>query len=76
MRKKLLASTLILMLFLAPLSLGLAADKIFHGNKKSKKFHQQSCRYFDCQNCVTVFNSFEEAVDAGYIPCKVCKPTK
>ncbi len=51
-----------------------SSDKTYHGNKKTKKFHASSCRYFDCKNCVVVFRSRERAIRAGYTPCKVCRP--
>ena len=47
---------------------------VYHGNVNTKKFHKKSCRYFDCEACTRVFYSREEAIQAGYIPCKVCKP--
>ena len=46
----------------------------YHGNIKSKKFHKPECRYYDCKNCVSIFYSREEAIQVGYIPCKVCRP--
>jgi len=49
-------------------------DLVYHGNIKSKKFHRPSCRYYNCSNCIAVFSSREEAIKAGYVPCKVCKP--
>ena len=46
------------------------------GNASSKKFH-----YADCSAAQKIksvnrveFNSREEAVSAGYISCKICKP--
>ena len=46
------------------------------GNANSKKFH-----YADCTSAQKIkisnrveFNSREEAVNAGYIPCKKCQP--
>lgn len=47
---------------------------VYHGNVKSKKFHKPSCRYYNCKDCSIVFHSREDAINAGYIPCKVCKP--
>jgi endonuclease YncB( thermonuclease family) len=47
---------------------------VYHGNIKSKKLHQPSCRYYNCGNCTAVFSSLKEAIEAGYIPCKVCRP--
>ena len=46
----------------------------FHGNIQSKKFHRHGCQYFDCGNCTAVFKSREDAISAGYVPCKVCSP--
>lgn len=46
----------------------------YHGNVKSKKFHKQSCRYYSCKNCTREFQTREEAIKAGYVACKVCKP--
>lgn len=46
----------------------------YHGNTKSKRFHRSGCRYFYCKHCTAVFKTREEAIKAGYIPCKVCKP--
>jgi len=50
------------------------SGRIYHGNTKSKIFHSSSCRYYNCKNCTRVFNSREEAINAGYRPCKVCNP--
>jgi len=46
----------------------------YHGNTQSRIFHRSTCRYFNCKNCTAVFNSREEAIQAGYRPCKICKP--
>ena len=43
---------------------------------KSNKYHYPSCRWarkFNTEDLVP-FNSAEDALGAGYIPCKVCKP--
>lgn len=48
----------------------------FVGNKRTKVYHYSWCRYakrIKSQNRV-YFNSWEEAVAAGYRPCKYCKP--
>lgn len=46
------------------------------GNMSSKKFH-----YADCSAAQKIksgnrisFNSRDEAVSNGYVPCKICKP--
>ncbi|MFC1863868.1 thermonuclease family protein [Thermodesulfobacteriota bacterium] len=46
----------------------------YHGNLKSKKFHQSSCQYFDCKNCTAIFHSRDEAIAAGYVSCEICNP--
>ena len=46
------------------------------GHKNSKKFHYPNCKWgkkIKPENQVW-FNSREEAIDKGYVPCKVCKP--
>ena len=66
--------TIVLLLLLGlSTGVGLAAAK-YHGNTSSKIFHQSSCRYYDCKNCMREFNSREAAIAAGYRPCKVCNP--
>ena len=55
-------------------STGTAALHGFHGNIKSHVFHSSSCRDYNCKGCVTVFDSREDAIAAGYRPCKQCKP--
>ncbi len=46
------------------------------GHKKSKKLHYPYCRWAQKMNLENQiwFNSREEAIDKGYVPCKVCKP--
>ncbi|MCW8795882.1 MAG: hypothetical protein OQK67_02345, partial [Chlorobium sp.] len=46
---------------------------VYHGNTKSKIFHQEGCRYFNCSTCKAVFSNRQSAVDSGYRPCRVCK---
>lgn len=65
----------------SPQNSGWAADGLlmaqsvaYHGNVKSGKFHRPGCRYYNCKNCTAVFRSKREAMSAGYIPCKVCRP--
>jgi len=47
---------------------------VYHGNVKSKKFHRPSCRYYNCKNCTAIFHSREKAIQAGYVPCGLCRP--
>lgn len=50
------------------------ADGNYHGNVKSKVFHREGCRHFNCKNCRAVFKSRKEAIEAGYRPCGECSP--
>lgn len=44
------------------------------GNKNSHKFHLPTCSWLpDTKNQVT-FDSREDAISAGYVPCKRCNP--
>ncbi len=47
---------------------------VYHGNIRSKKFHKPSCRSYNCKNCTAIFQSREEAIEAGYDPCGLCRP--
>ncbi|WP_394699631.1 Ada metal-binding domain-containing protein [uncultured Pseudodesulfovibrio sp.] len=51
-----------------------ASSVVYHGNRNSHVFHQPGCRYFNCKNCVVVFSSLKQAIEAGFRPCKICKP--
>ena len=56
--------------------LSLAAEYKYVGSAKSNKYHYTSCEWaakINPQNLVT-FKSPKEALDAGYVPCKVCRP--
>ena len=56
--------------------LSLAAEYKYVGSAKANKYHYPSCEWaakISPNNLVT-FNSAKEALDAGYIPCKVCRP--
>ncbi|MCB2228308.1 MAG: hypothetical protein KQH53_16630 [Desulfarculaceae bacterium] len=51
-----------------------APSVVYHGNLRSHKFHRPECRYYNCKRCTARFNSREQAIRAGYVPCKVCRP--
>lgn len=57
-----------------PITRETAAGNEYHGNTKSRVFHRHGCPHFDCKNCQAVFNSHEEAINAGFKPCGVCRP--
>ncbi|HUV03547.1 MAG TPA: Ada metal-binding domain-containing protein [Armatimonadota bacterium] len=44
------------------------------GNKRSLKFHLPTCRYLPAEKNRVYFNTREEAINEGYVPCKICKP--
>jgi hypothetical protein len=48
----------------------------FVGNVNSYKFHKIDCRWAKrCyKNCRAKFKTRDEALEAGFEPCKVCKP--
>ena len=47
---------------------------VFHGNVKSKVFHQPGCKHYDCKNCTATFTDRDDAEKAGYRPCGLCSP--
>lgn len=44
------------------------------GNKNSKKLHLPSCRSLPNPENRIFFNSREEAISQGFLPCGICKP--
>jgi methylphosphotriester-DNA--protein-cysteine methyltransferase len=68
--------TIILFVAFSVVCLSLAADYKYVGSAKSNKYHYPTCKWalkIKPENLVT-FKSAKEALAAGYIPCKVCKP--
>jgi len=51
---------------------GSGEDTYYIGNKNSKKFHRPDCRYLPAEHNRVYFKTREEAVEAGYVSCKVC----
>ena len=49
---------------------------LYVGNVKSYKLHKIDCRWAKrCfKNCKAKFKTREEAIAAGFEPCRVCKP--
>ncbi|ADQ41549.1 hypothetical protein Calkr_2081 [Caldicellulosiruptor acetigenus I77R1B] len=52
------------------------SEYAYVGNSNTKKFHYSWCTWAKkiAPNHKVYFKSREEAVSAGYVPCKVCKP--
>jgi len=72
---RVLVSIAILIIF-SIVCLALAADYKYVGSAKSNKYHYPNCKWaqkIKSENLVT-FKSAKEALAAGYVPCKVCKP--
>lgn len=71
--KKVWLAISILILFASTL---VAGDVIFVGSVRSNKFHHPSCvmagRIY--RKNVVFFNSTQEAIARGYVPCKICRP--
>ena len=68
--------SILLMFAFVATSILLAADYKYVGSKRSNKYHYPSCRWakkIKPYNLVT-FQSVKEAQEAGYVPCKVCRP--
>lgn len=47
-------------------------DGTLHGNYKSRKFHKEGCRYYNCKTCTRIFKTAVQAKKAGYKPCEIC----
>jgi len=47
---------------------------LYHGNTSSKVFHKSDCKAYNCNNCIEIFSTREDAIAAGYRPCGMCKP--
>ena len=58
----------------APAAQTTKTEVVYHGNARSHKFHRPGCQHYNCPNCTAVFKTKKDAVDAGYVPCKVCNP--
>jgi hypothetical protein len=47
---------------------------VYHGNIRTEKFHKPTCKYFDWKNCTEIFHTRTDAIESGYVPCKICNP--
>ncbi len=73
MKKRMLTILTFLLILTLPIYV-YAANYI--GNKNSYKFHYAKCHYVAKMNPKNkvYFNTRQEAINSGYVPCKVCKP--
>lgn len=72
--KKILAAVVTIIILTASFATVLASNYV--GNANSKKFHYADCSMVNKMNPANkVFmNTREEAINAGYVPCKKCNP--
>jgi hypothetical protein len=54
--------------------LSTTTPSLFQGNIKTFAFHKPECRHYDCESCMAGFGTREDALRAGYRPCRVCNP--
>lgn len=72
--KKFIAAIVAVLILTASFATVLASTYV--GNSNSRKFHFANCstlKKMNLKNRVS-FNSRDEAIKAGYVPCKRCKP--
>lgn len=72
--KKFFAAIVAIVVVTASFATVLASTYV--GNSKSRKFHYADCHFAAKMNQKNrvYFNSREEFIKAGYVPCKRCKP--
>lgn len=72
--KKFLSAIVVAVVMIMTFSTVLAS--VYVGNSKSKKFHQADCSFVGRMKSsnLVYFNTRDEAIGAGYIPCKRCNP--
>ena len=72
--RKFLAAIVALVVLTASVASVLASSYV--GNSNSRKFHYADCHFVGKMNPNNrvYFNSRDEAVNAGYVPCKRCNP--
>ena len=70
-RLSIILATVLLILATPP---ALASDYV--ANARTGKFHYASCRWVAKMNPgnKVYFNTRDDAVNSGYVPCKVCRP--
>lgn len=72
--KKFLAAIIAAIVMTTAFTTVLASSYV--GNAKSRKFHYADCSMVNKMNPANkvYMNTREEAIAAGYVPCKRCKP--
>jgi methylphosphotriester-DNA--protein-cysteine methyltransferase len=74
-KKRALISIIVLVVF-SVVCLSIAADYKYVGSAKSDKYHYPNCEWAQKINPANLvkFKSAKEAQEAGYVPCKICRP--
>jgi hypothetical protein len=74
-KRKIILAIVVLALLLAAF-LAFAADYKYVGSSKSNKYHYPTCQWAQRikPDNLVIFKTAKEAVEAGYVPCSVCKP--
>ncbi len=49
-------------------------ETVYLGNLISESFHKPGCRHYHNKNCTESFTNREDALKAGFKPCRKCKP--
>jgi hypothetical protein len=62
------------LLAVACLSMGRNEVPAYIGNVRSYVFHRQTCRHLPTARNRTYFDTRAQAINAGYRPCRNCKP--
>lgn len=60
----------------SPVAYSQNQEMVYVGSRHSDKYHRPSCsaaRRIKSSNLAT-FDSKDEAQQAGYVPCKICRP--
>lgn len=72
--KKFIAAVVTVIIMTTAFATVLASSYV--GNANSRKFHFANCSTLKKMNPANRvnFNTRDEAINAGYIPCKRCKP--
>lgn len=72
--KKIFAAVITAIFMTATFATVLAGNYV--GNANSRKFHLADCSFVDRMNAKNRvdFQTRDEAISAGYVPCKRCNP--
>lgn len=55
-------------------TVGGSSEQTYIGNVRSCVFHRQTCHYLPKVRNRVCFDARSKAIDAGYRPCRKCRP--